>query len=135
MPENLVNTQSGVKRAYSVVRMHNGVAETIPCTYDEATKTLVFSSDKFSTYTIVYTDTEEGSATNTGVNGEAEKQPNATKPNETETNKTETDKTQTNQTTSPLTGDTSVFVVWAIIVLAASVVIVGFMVFEKKLVK
>ena len=56
LPENLINDQSGVNREYSVVRMHDGVAETIPCTYNETTKSLEFSSDKFSTYTIVYTD-------------------------------------------------------------------------------
>ncbi|SER54919.1 hypothetical protein [Parafannyhessea umbonata] len=43
-----------------VVRNHNGVTERIPATYDAATKTLTFSSDRFSDYAVYF---EEGKAT------------------------------------------------------------------------
>ena len=123
LPENLVNTQSGVKREYSVVRMHNGVAETIPCAYNETTKTLEFSSDKFSTYTIVYTDKEETATPGESGEGEAEKQPD----------KPETNKTETPQTTSPLTGDGSALNIWRVITLVCAIVVVSLMAFKKGL--
>ena len=125
LPENLVNTQSGVKREYSVVRMHNGVAEIIPCTYDETTKTLEFSSDKFSTYTIVYTDkSESGNIGESGV-GEAEKEPD----------RTENNKTETNQTTSPLTGDSSDVNVWTIVGLVCALTVAGLVAFKKQIIE
>ena len=129
LPENLVNAKDGVKREYSVVRVHNGVAETIPCAYNETTKTLEFSSDKFSTYTIVYTDKEETAIPGESGEGEAVKQPDETKPNETETNKTETNKTQT---TSPLTGDKSANIVWLVVLSVSALAVTSLMFFKQK---
>lgn len=128
LPENLVNTKDGVKREYSVVRMHNGVAETIPCAYNETTKTLEFSSDKFSTYTIVYTDKEETAIPGESGEGEAVKQPE-----KTENNKPETNKTEAPQTTSPLTGDSSALNIWRVIALVSAIVVVSLTVFKKRM--
>lgn len=58
LPDSLVNTDASIERSYSLVRMHDGKAEVIPCAYDAATKTLTFSSEKFSVYAIVYKDAE-----------------------------------------------------------------------------
>ena len=50
---------------YAVLREHNGLVEEIDATYNEASGTIVFSSDKYSTYTLVplkgqsISDTEE----------------------------------------------------------------------------
>lgn len=41
-------------RTYSVIRIHNGAAENIGGTYDAANKTITVSSDKYSTYAVVY---------------------------------------------------------------------------------
>lgn len=46
-------------RDYSVVRIHNGKAENIGGSFNREAKTITVSSDKFSTYAIVY---KEGSA-------------------------------------------------------------------------
>ena len=43
-------------RTYSVIRVHNGAAEDIGGTYDAANKTITVSSDKYSTYAVVYKD-------------------------------------------------------------------------------
>ena len=37
-----------------MVRIHNGETQVLPCVYDEATKTITFETDKFSTYAMVY---------------------------------------------------------------------------------
>ena len=108
--------------------MHNGVAETIPCAYNETTKTLEFSSDKFSTYTIVYTDKEETAIPGESGEGEAVKQPE-----KTENNKPETNKTEAPQTTSPLTGDSSALNIWRVIALVSAIVVVSLTVFKKRM--
>lgn len=41
---------------YTVVREHNGVLTEIPATYEPSTGSITFSSDQFSTYTIVKKD-------------------------------------------------------------------------------
>lgn len=43
-------------RTYSVIRVHDGAAEDIGGTYDASNKTITVSSDKYSTYAIVYKD-------------------------------------------------------------------------------
>lgn len=40
-----------------VIRVHNGVAETLPTTYNPVTGVLTFETDKFSTYALAYKDT------------------------------------------------------------------------------
>ena len=44
----------GYTRTYSIVRVHNGVAETLPSTVSNGK--ISFSTDKFSTYLIAYSD-------------------------------------------------------------------------------
>ena len=39
---------------YQIIRIHNGVAETLDVTYDKNNHTITFETDRFSTYTIVY---------------------------------------------------------------------------------
>jgi hypothetical protein len=95
MPEDLIHTKGGVERKFSVVRVHNGVAETIPCRYDKTTNKIEFGSDKFSTYTIVYTDT----VANTSTDNTLENTENKTPEKETQT----TDKNETAPTDKPAT--------------------------------
>lgn len=57
IPEELAKLEEGFTRTYYVVREHNGVAEKLPVTVN-SDGTLTFSTDKFSTYALVYVDTK-----------------------------------------------------------------------------
>ncbi len=59
LPAELINNAVNVKRSYSVLRYHDGDEQkvtTLNSRYDEATNTLTFDTDRFSTYAIVYSD-------------------------------------------------------------------------------
>ena len=55
---------------FKIVRVHNGKVEVLPATYDAQNFTLTFTTDRFSTYAIQYTDPnvlpETGEAANWG---------------------------------------------------------------------
>lgn len=57
LAKEFININDKVSRTYSVIRVHDGVATTIEGEYDEATETFTFETDRFSTYSLVYTDT------------------------------------------------------------------------------
>lgn len=56
IPEGISEVEEGYTRKYTVIRVHDGVAEELETTYNED-GTLTFSSDKYSTYAITYIDT------------------------------------------------------------------------------
>ena len=59
LPAELVNKDGNIKRSYSVLRYHDGdetKVTTLNAKFDEATGTLTFDTDRFSTYAIVYSD-------------------------------------------------------------------------------
>lgn len=58
VPENMLNTDASVEREYKVIRMHDGEAEVLDCEFDAESNSLIFETDKFSLYTVVYSDTE-----------------------------------------------------------------------------
>jgi hypothetical protein len=66
LPENMINRNVGVSRRYVVIRIHNGEVTTIQPTFDAATNKLAFSTDRFSTYAIAYTDEAAVSLTSSG---------------------------------------------------------------------
>lgn len=71
IPQNLVNHDSSIERAYRIVRIHDGVATLIDGTYDAATNQFTFATDGFSTYALVYEDvntTLTGRSPKTGDN-------------------------------------------------------------------
>ena len=69
LDKELINTDTNVNREYSIVRIHDGKAEFIPCEFDSATGTITFSSDKFSVFAVVYSDTKTNNGnTNNGGN-------------------------------------------------------------------
>ena len=39
-----------------MIRVHNGVATVIPCTYNAANQTISCETDQFSTYALAYVD-------------------------------------------------------------------------------
>lgn len=47
-------------RTYSIIRVHNGIAENLGGNYDKASRELTFYTDKFSTYAIAYTASNGG---------------------------------------------------------------------------
>lgn len=60
LPEELINTDEKVERKYYVIREHDGIIDIIEdVQVSEDGKSLIFSSDKFSTYAIAYEDIEE----------------------------------------------------------------------------
>lgn len=67
LPENLI-APKGKTRTYYVIRVHNGVAEILPTTLNG--KTITFETDRFSTYSIWYTEKDvKGTAGGTGDKG------------------------------------------------------------------
>jgi LPXTG-motif cell wall-anchored protein len=75
IPDSLINKDSKVNRTYYIVRYHDGKAEIIEGTYDEATHTFTFETDKFSDYAIAYKDVKVADKTTT----DNSKKPSATK--------------------------------------------------------
>ena len=55
MPESLAKVKDGYKRTYYVIRIHDGVT-TVLDAVDNGDGTISFKTDKFSTYSVVYTD-------------------------------------------------------------------------------
>lgn len=68
VPESLINRDPSVIRNYRIVRIHDGVATILDCSFDELTGSLVFETDAFSTYALIYADdtVDESSETRTG---------------------------------------------------------------------
>ena len=56
IPDNIINKDTSIKREYSVIRIHNGESENIAVDYNENDNTIIFETDRFSTYAIVYKD-------------------------------------------------------------------------------
>ena len=63
LDDSFINTKNTVDRTYQVVRIHNGVVDVLPATFDADSKTITFETDKFSTYAVMYTDTPKASKT------------------------------------------------------------------------
>ena len=57
IPESL-RAGSNVTRAYKVLKLHNGVVTAIDATYEATNFKLTFATDEFSTYSLVYKDTQ-----------------------------------------------------------------------------
>lgn len=123
MPENLINTEDGVEREYSIVRVHNGVAEIIPCAYDKATNKVAFSSDKFSTYTLVYTDTVDDKAPDNAL----DKNEN----NNAEKETANSNKNDASEEKSPATGDNLAKGIWLVLVIVFQAAVVTLLAVKK----
>ena len=68
LPISLINTNPIFARIFKVVRIHDGVATVIPATF--ANGKITFATDAFSTYAIIYTDTQNtGGNTGSGNTG------------------------------------------------------------------
>lgn len=58
LDEELINKNNKVTRTYKVMRVHNGSVSLLDTTYDKNTKKITFETDKFSSYVLLYQDTE-----------------------------------------------------------------------------
>lgn len=56
IPQNLINSDASVTRNYKIVRIHGGDAQVLDGTYNAQDHTFTFSTDRFSTYVIIYRD-------------------------------------------------------------------------------
>lgn len=59
LDDKFINTNDNVERTYSILRVHDGNADIIPCVFNKESKTLVFETNKFSSYALIYSDTSE----------------------------------------------------------------------------
>lgn len=75
VPEDLINSDENAARSYSIIRVHNGIAELLVTTFDSTDKTVTFESDSFSEYALVYKDVKQD------VPSEPTEPENPTKPN------------------------------------------------------
>lgn len=58
LPEDLLPADGSV-RAFSVIRVHDGAAEQVDTVYNREKGVLSFTSDRFSTFAVAYTDTTQ----------------------------------------------------------------------------
>lgn len=63
VPESLKNKDAKKARSFAVVRVHNGVAEILS-DLDKRDDTVTIETDKFSTYALVYRDTDNSNNSN-----------------------------------------------------------------------
>ncbi len=96
------------------------VAATIPCTYDETTNTIAFSSDKFSTYTIVYTDVAVKKPTGTILESNREQETPVS------------DKNETPKKESPATGDTAAVGLLSLLFAISGFAVATLLIFKKQ---
>lgn len=59
IPDHLINRDEMIQRKYQILRLHDGQVDVIDGTFDAQTNEFTFMTDKFSTYAIVYTDTQK----------------------------------------------------------------------------
>ena len=120
VPDALINTNSAVNRTYCIVRNHEGTIDVLDATFDAASKTLTFKTDRFSDYAIAYKDTAvPGSGSNPSSNNSS---------NDSESKKNEvaaptpasasTSKPST-ITAMPQTGDTSNPTLYVVLLVAS----------------
>ena len=62
LPENLLQSDSTITRAYKIIRLHEGVVDSFDADFDSVSGMLKFKTDRFSTYAIAFTDTQHASS-------------------------------------------------------------------------
>ena len=88
-----------------MIRVHNGVATVIPCTYNAANQTISCETDQFSTYALAYVDQQNNSGGgNTGGGS----------------------------TGNPETGDNSNLGLWVFLLVLSSCSMIALIVIDKK---
>lgn len=100
-------------RKFSIIRLHDGIAEELP-DLDDNPNTVTFTTGKFSLYTLIYDDVEEGTV----------EPPKNDAPDAAITPVIDANKTQ--QASSPNTGDTApIAVVFVLMLISAFLAVVS----------
>ena len=136
----------GAGETYSVVRDHNGVLTELATTYDAATKVLTFSTNQFSTYTIVKKNVPDTSTGNTDTSSDntssgstqttndtssdntssgSMQTTNDTSSNNASSGSTQTTADSSNNLTSPKTGEGTNMLLWILIGLTSVGMTIG----------
>lgn len=133
IPQSVEGVKEGYKRAYYIVRIHNGEATILDAT-ENGDGTISFETDKFSTYSLAYADTltkteddskkdenkDNSSEENKGNNSDEN---NKSDENSEENNKEENNVEGTSNSSNPTTGDTIfLFVTIFVIALAGTII-------------
>lgn len=100
VPASLRNTDPTIDRTYQIIRVHEGEADILACSYDKTTGILTFTTDRFSTYALVYTDKEVEAVNPQPTPGTDEEKPGTGGQNKDDGKGTDKDK-------APQTGDTA----------------------------
>lgn len=138
IPQSVEGVKEGYKRAYYIVRIHNGEATILDAT-ENGDGTISFETDKFSTYSLAYTDTltkteddskkdenkdnssEENKDNNSDENNKSDE--NSEENAKEENNKEENNVEDTSNSSNPTTGDTIfLFVTIFVIALAGTII-------------
>ena len=135
VPESLRNTDTSKKRTYDIVRVHGKDAVVLSSEFNQDDMTITFTTGQFSTYAVVYKDTAV-----TPEQPTIPEQPttSAQPENPTIQNTESTEKTtaadNAAEETQVQTGDSvsSGKVAGIVIILIASMAVIGFVLFKKK---
>lgn len=138
IPQSVEGVKEGYKRAYYIVRIHNGEATILDAT-ENGDGTISFETDKFSTYSLAYADTltkteddskkdenkdnssEENKGNNSDENNKSDE--NSEENAKEENNKEENNVEDTSNSSNPTTGDTIfLFVTIFVIALAGTII-------------
>ena len=128
VPDALINTNSAVIRTYCIVRNHEGTIDVLDATFDAASKTLTFKTDRFSDYAIAYKDTAvpssgsnpgSNSGSNNSSNDSETKKNEVTAPTPTPTPTPASTSKPSTITAAPQTGDTSNPTLYVVLLVAS----------------
>ncbi len=100
IPKTMQETVGSASGEYSVIRVHGGVADVLTTVQSSDIDTLTFTTDRFSTYGIVFTSSDDTYPTEPEPTDPEVTEPETTEPEVTEPETTEP------ETTEPDTGDT-----------------------------
>lgn len=100
VPKELINANNKTERTYKIIRIHDGKADVLDCNFDAKNGSVSFTTDKFSTYVLTYSDTTKTAS----VNGSSNNNANGNSSQNIDTS-----------TKSPSTGDSVVTVFCALI--------------------
>ena len=118
VPEDLPEVEEGYTRNYYIIRNHEGTIEIIKnAKLSEDGKSIIFGSDKFSTYAIAYNDVKD--------------EDKETKPEDTKTDESKPEDTKTedvkkeNVAIGPVTGDDIAIYVVSLIISIMGIIVLG----------
>ena len=126
VPESLRNTDTSKKRTYDIVRVHGKDAVVLSSEFNQDDMTITFTTGQFSTYAVVYKDTAV-----TPEQPTTSEQPTI---QNTESTEKTTAADNAAEETQVQTGDSvsSGKVAGIVIILIASMAVIGFVLFKKK---